>query len=115
VIGLNEAFTAVAGVAARLIEAAAVLFVAIGAARSAYQALWSLFRGGTLGDRKKVWIRFAMWLQLGLEFELAADIIRSVVAPTWQDIAQLAAIAAIRTLIAYFLARDVDEYLQEAQ
>ena len=114
-LALNEAFIIVAGAAARLIEAAAVLFVFIGASRAAYQALWSLFHGGTIGDRKKVWIRFATWLQLGLEFELAADIIRSVVAPTWQDIAQLAAVAAIRTLINYFLVRDVDDYLQEAQ
>jgi uncharacterized membrane protein len=115
VLAFNEAFTIVAGVVARVIEATAVLFVAIGAVRAAYQTLWSLFHAGTIGDRKKVWIRLATWLQLGLEFELAADIIRSVVAPTWQDIAQLAAIAAIRTLINYFLVRDVDNYLQEAQ
>jgi len=46
---------------------------------------------------------------LGLELELAADIIRSVVAPTWQDIGKLAAIAAIRTLLNYFLGKDVAE------
>ncbi len=112
---MNVAFTIVAGAAARLIEAAAVIFVIVGAARAAYQAFFSLVHGGTIGDRKKVWVRFATWLQLGLEFELAADIIRSVVAPTWQDIAQLGAIAAIRTLINYFLGRDIDEYRQEAQ
>ena len=37
-----------------------------------------------------------MWLLLALEFELAADIIRSAIAPTWQDIGQLGAIAVIR-------------------
>ena len=34
-----------------------------------------------------------MWLLLGLEFELAADIVRSVITPTWVDIGQLGAVA----------------------
>jgi uncharacterized membrane protein len=54
-------------------------------------------------------VHFATWLLLGLELELAADIIRSVVAPTWQDIGKLAAIAAVRTLLNYFLGRDIAE------
>ena len=54
-------------------------------------------------------MHFATWLLLGLELELAADIIRSVVAPTWQDIGKLAAIAAVRTLLNHFLGRDIAE------
>ena len=38
---------------------------------------------------------------------LAADIVRSAIAPTWNDIGQLAAIAAIRTFLNYFLERDL--------
>jgi len=49
-----------------------------------------------------------MWLLLGLEFELAADIIGSVVSPTWMDIGELAAIAVIRTFLNYFLERDIE-------
>ena len=45
---------------------------------------------------------------LGLEFELAADIIGSVVSPTWRDIGELAAIAVIRTFLNYFLERDLE-------
>jgi uncharacterized membrane protein len=59
-------------------------------------------------------VHFATWLLLGLELELAADIIRSVVAPTWQDIGKLAAIAAVRTLLNYFLGRDIAELGQGA-
>ena len=44
-----------------------------------------------------------VWLLLGLEFELAADIVRSVISPTWVEIGQLAAIAVIRTFLNYFL------------
>ncbi len=42
-----------------------------------------------------------MWLLLGLEFELAADIIGSVVAPSWEEIGKLGAIAVIRTFLNY--------------
>jgi uncharacterized membrane protein len=47
------------------------------------------------------------WLAVGLEFELAADILRSAVTPSWQDIEQLAAIAALRTALNYFLDREI--------
>ena len=65
--------------------------------------------GTTHGERKAIWRRYGMWLLLGLEFELAADIISSVVAPTWQDIGQLGAIAVIRTFLNYFLEKDLEE------
>ena len=69
----------------------------------------TLTPGTTHGERKEIWRRFGMWLLLGLEFELAADIIDSVVAPSWQDIGQLGAIAVIRTFLNYFLEKDLDE------
>jgi uncharacterized membrane protein len=56
-----------------------------------------------------VWIHFARWLVLALEFELAADIFRTAITPTWNDLGQLAAIAVIRTFLNYFLSRDVKE------
>ncbi len=51
-------------------------------------------------------------LALALEFLLGADILRTAVEPTWDEIARLAAIAAIRTGLNYFLQR---ELVQEAQ
>jgi uncharacterized membrane protein len=50
-----------------------------------------------------------MWLLLGLEFALAADIIASVISPTWEDIGQLGAIAVIRTFLNYFLEQDLEK------
>ncbi len=43
----------------------------------------------------------------GLEFQLAADILRTAVAPSFEEIGQLAAVAAIRTALNYFLERDI--------
>jgi uncharacterized membrane protein len=49
------------------------------------------------------------YLALGLEFQLASDVLRTAVAPSFRDIGQLAAIAAIRTALNYFLAREITE------
>lgn len=69
-----------------------------------------------LGVRKAVWRRFGTWLLLGLEFELAVDIIRSVFSPTLADIGQLASITVIRTFLNFFLERDLEKagQLEEA-
>jgi uncharacterized membrane protein len=64
----------------------------------------------TVGRRKAIWVRFGVWLLLGLEFELAADIVRSVISPTWFEIGQLGAIAVIRTFLNYFLEQDLEKY-----
>ena len=59
---------------------------------------------------RQIWIRFATWILLALEFALAADLVRTAVAPTWDDIAKLAVIATIRTMLNYFLAKDIAEF-----
>ena len=98
-----------ARVASQLSEAAAVIVIA-GASLDAFlRLLWMIATvGATHGQRKAIWQRFGMWLLLGLEFELAADIIRSVVSPSWKDLGQLGAIAVIRTFLNYFLQKDLE-------
>jgi len=90
-------------------EAAAVIVVTFGSLEAFLKLLRiAMTPGATHGVRKAVWRRFGMWLLLGLEFELAADIIASVVSPTWQDIGELGAIAVIRTFLNFFLERDLE-------
>ena len=95
---------------ALIVEVFAMLFVAYGAAEAVLRSLGPSFGRPAPRDwRKKVWVSFGMWLLLGLQFALAADIVRSVILPTWTDIGQLAAIAAIRTFLNYFLERDLEK------
>jgi uncharacterized membrane protein len=58
----------------------------------------------------KAYIRLTLGKSLAvvLEFLLAADILRTAVAPTWNDIGKLAAIAALRTLLNYFLEKELN-------
>ena len=46
---------------------------------------------------------------LGLEFQLAADILRTAVAPSFTELAQLATVAAIRTALNFFLGLEIKE------
>ena len=54
-----------------------------------------------------------VWLILALEFELAADVLHTAISPTWDDVGMLAAIAAIRTVLNYFLEKDIETYARE--
>ena len=93
---MEELFVQFAEFAKSLSEAAAVLVVTFGSLEAFLKLLWIVVTpGATHGERKAIWRRFGMWLLLGLEFALAADIIGSVVSPTWQDIGELGAIAVI--------------------
>jgi uncharacterized membrane protein len=102
--------------AAYLIEAAAVLVVTFGSLEALLKLVVVMARpGASHGMRKAIWRRFGVWLLLGLEFALAADIIRSVISPTWQDIGELGAIAVIRTFLNYFLERDLENAERAAE
>ena len=107
---MDALFTEIAGTASLVIEAMAVLVVAFGAAEAFFGLVGLVARPAAgHGVRKAIWRRFGTWLLLGLEFALAADIIASVLSPTWADIGQLGAIAAIRTFLNYFLEQDLEK------
>ncbi|HUD29015.1 MAG TPA: DUF1622 domain-containing protein [Novosphingobium sp.] len=84
--------------------------VVIGAIETSICVLAHFVRhGAATWSRREAWMRFARWILLSLEFALGADIIRTAIAPTWDDIGKLAAIAAIRTGLGFFLERDIEE------
>jgi len=108
---MEQVFKQIAGYIALGVEASAALIIAYGA----FQALYGAFRAviekrSQVGQRKDVWLNFGVWLLLGLEFELAADIVRTAISPTWTDIGQLAAIGVIRTFLNFFLEKDLEKY-----
>jgi uncharacterized membrane protein len=97
-------------------EAAAALVIGLAIVESVIRSLLTFARnsgdpdvGDRNGDRKEeVRLRLGRWLALALEFELAADILRTAVAPTWNEIGQLAAIIVLRTALNYFLQREIE-------
>ena len=106
---MEEAFKLFAEYVALSLEAISILVIALGGAEAAYRSFWPLLRGSMgQGVRRAAWLSMARWLLLGLEFMLAADIVRTVISPDWNEIGQLAAIALILTFLNYFLERDLE-------
>ena len=94
---------------ARGVEFAAAVVISMAALQATLKALLLFVRrDATPQQKNEVRLTMARWLALGLEFELAADILNTAVTPTWNDIEKLAAIAAIRTALNYFLAKEID-------
>jgi uncharacterized membrane protein len=107
-------FEEVTSYVALAIEAVAVLVIAYGSVVAIVDIVRMLAEGATGNEHKRaVWLRYAGWLVAGLTFQLAADILRTTIAPTWDDIGRVAAIAVIRTFLTYFLDRDVEQMHEE--
>lgn len=111
VTGVEELFREIAGSIALALEAVAALLITTGALAATYRALRSI--GRPLANKREAWLHFAVWLMLGLEFALAADIVKTAISPGWSEIGHLGAIAAIRTFLNYFLGKDLDKYVEE--
>jgi uncharacterized membrane protein len=97
------------------IEAIAVVVIAIGS----IEALIAVFRvmlnrAAAAGAKREVWLHYARWLVIALTFQLAADIVHTAVAPSWDEVGRLAAIAVIRTFLTYFLDRDLERQMERA-
>lgn len=62
---------------------------------------------GRRADFTAVRLHLARYLALALEFQLGADILSTAVAPSWDQIGKLGAIAVIRTTLNFFLIREL--------
>ena len=90
-----------------LVEAIGVAVVAFGIAVALVVLLRPLLRG-TRPDFTAVRLAFARYLALALEFQLGADILSTAIAPSWDQIGKLGAIAVIRTALNFFLTREIE-------
>jgi uncharacterized membrane protein len=52
---------------------------------------------------------FGGWLVVALEFQLAADIVATIVSPTYEHLIQVGVVAVIRTFLNYFLNKELTE------
>jgi uncharacterized membrane protein len=104
---VEELLQRVVGYLVTVVEACGALVIVVG-------ALWAfvgfvrvgLLRRGP-GAFIPVRLTLGRFLALGLEFQLASDVLRTAVAPSFRELAQLAAVAAIRTALNYFLGKEI--------
>lgn len=104
---LKESFVVATGFASLAIDLIALVIVVIGTIEAAISGLGLIVRSSTGDEKRGVWLQYARWLVAALTFQLAADIIETSIAPTWDDLGRLAVIAILRTLLNYSLEKDL--------
>jgi len=92
------------------IEAAAGIIIGLAAIEASLKA-FHLFihRSDMQTSKEEIRLHLGRWLALAIEFELAADILRTAMTPSWNEIGQLAAIIVIRTALNFFLQKEIDK------
>jgi uncharacterized membrane protein len=99
----------VVNVLVQIVEAAGAAIIFVGAVIAFVRFLLIAFRREGMDPFAQLRLDLGRFLVLGLEFQLAADILRTAVAPSFTELAQLATVAAIRTALNFFLGMEIKE------
>jgi uncharacterized membrane protein len=91
------------------VEILAAAVIAVALLKFILRYLRNMSRAHFEDENQNIRIQFGSSLTIALELLLAADILATAIAPTWDDIGKLAAIATLRTALNYFLERELKE------
>ena len=92
----------------RLVEAAGALVIFVGAVIAVVGFVLAALPPRRDREFTQVRLTLGRYLVLGLEFQLASDVLSTAIAPSFEEIGKLAAIATIRTLLNYFLRKELE-------
>ncbi|MBX9624496.1 MAG: DUF1622 domain-containing protein [Gemmataceae bacterium] len=92
------------------VQLAAAAVVTVACLRAAVRAFALLAQREIPGSATEATrLTLGRWLVLALEFQVAADILRTAATPTWTDLGQLAAVVVLRTVLNYVLRKEIAE------
>ncbi|MFC4695076.1 DUF1622 domain-containing protein [Geodermatophilus arenarius] len=106
---MEEVLADVVGVMVAVVEACGAVVIVVGALWAFARFLWVGLRRSGSSAFVPVRLTLGRFLALGLEFQLASDVLRTAVAPSFRELGQLAAVAAIRTALNWFLSKEIAE------
>jgi len=89
------------------VEVLAGFVIGVALLKFLYKYIKHLFTPNDGITNQTIRIHFGSALTVALEPLLAADILATAIAPTWDDIGKLASIAVLRTALNYFLEREL--------
>ncbi|MEV4490886.1 DUF1622 domain-containing protein [Micromonospora coxensis] len=112
-MSLEEILRAGDQIAVVVVEIAGAAVIFVGAVWAALRFVVEGLRHRSAAVFTPIRLSLGRFLTLGLEFQLAADILRTAVSPTFDQIGQLAAIATIRTALNFFLRREIAQEQQQ--
>jgi uncharacterized membrane protein len=91
------------------IDAAALVVIVLATAQVVVAIVRIVIVRPTNKERREIWMTYARWLIAGLTLQLAADILETAITTDLEAIVRVAAIAVIRTMLNYFLEKDLDD------
>ena len=94
------------------VEAVGVAIIVLEVVRTMVGYVFSLLRPDPR-RMNTLRLRLGQGLVMGLEFLVAADVLKTAVAPTWNAIGLLAALIGLRTVLNYLLEREVEKLAKE--
>jgi uncharacterized membrane protein len=95
------------------VEILAAVIIGVAVIRALYQYLGLLFFRRNMLSEEAIRVSFGSTVSVSLELLLGADVLATAVAPSWDMIGKLAAIAVLRTALNYFLAKELKEIREE--
>lgn len=96
-------------VVSHAVEILAAIIIGVAILNVLYRYLSFLYAPRRIITKEQVRVQFGSSVAVALELMLGADVLATAVAPSWNDIGQLAAIAIIRTALNYFLGKELKE------
>jgi uncharacterized membrane protein len=83
-----------------------VIVIVVGAVRSLYHLFFMIVRANY--NLNYIRLQFGNSVMLGLEFMVGADIVGSLIEPDYYNLGLLAILVLIRTVLSYFLTKELD-------
>lgn len=96
------------------IEAVGATVIGIGALSTTYMYALSLL-GLRNYTNTQIRLHLGQYLALGIDFQLGSDILGTAVSPTFEEVVLLAAIVVIRTVLNYFLSKELERERKEVE
>jgi uncharacterized membrane protein len=100
-----EDISLIIGIISIAIMAYGALLALINLIRTEISRFFGKFNIDRIGNIRR---NFGNYLLLGLEFLIAADIIRTIMIPTLEELGILGGIVIVRTILSYFLNKEIE-------
>ena len=94
------------------VEILAAIIVGIAVIKTLITYSQNLQKRKDIVSKEEIRVQFGSSVAVALELLLGADVLATAVAPNWNDIGKLAAIAVLRTALNFFLGKELKEIHQ---
>ena len=102
-MALDELLVKIIGFVVPIVEACGGLVIVLGVGRALVVYVVNFLKKDCDEEMQSLRIRLGQSMVMGLEFLVAADILKTSVSPTWNDILFLGALIGLRTLLNFLL------------